>query len=239
MSMRLLLTRPEPDAARTAATLRARGHDVILSPLTTIEPLVGREFGDGPWSGSLVTSANAVRALAAHPRADELRSIPIFAVGKHTADAARDAGFADIVSADGNVDDLTELVAARFGGAGARFIYLAGENRAGDLAGALAARGLVVTTVTIYRAAAATRFLQPVQDALVKGQVDGVLHFSRRSAVIYLQCAKAGGLLAPALAPRHYCLSNNVSEPLITAGAALVAVAERPDEVALIALVGL
>jgi uroporphyrinogen-III synthase len=237
--MRLLVTRPEPDAMRTAATLRARGHDVILAPLTTIEPFADSEFGDGPWSGLLVTSANAVRALATHPRAADLASLPVFAVGKRTAEAARNAGFVDVVSADGNVEDLTELAAARAGGTGARLIYLAGADRAGDLAGALAMRGIAVTTVTIYRAAAATRFPPIAHDALVNGQVDGVLHFSRRGADIYLQCAEAGDIFAQALAPRHYCLSRNVSEPLSAAGAAIVAVAERPDEVALIALLGL
>ena len=35
--MRLLVTRPEPDAARTAASLRARGHDVALAPLLSAQ----------------------------------------------------------------------------------------------------------------------------------------------------------------------------------------------------------
>ena len=37
MTMRLLVTRPEPDNERTAAALRAQGHEVVLAPLLRIE----------------------------------------------------------------------------------------------------------------------------------------------------------------------------------------------------------
>jgi uroporphyrinogen-III synthase len=235
--MRLLVTRPEPDAARTAHMLRTRGHAVIVAPLTTIEPIAGVDPGAGPWSGLLVTSANAVRALAAQARAAEFVRLPVLAVGRRTADAAREVGFAEIVSADGNVDDLVGLTASRFGDTGARLIYLAGNDRAGNLAGALAARGITVRTVVIYRAVAAQTLPDDAKDALANGRIDGVLHFSPRGAGIYLRCAEADGLTAQALAPRHYCLSDNVSEPLSGAGARHIQVAERSDEAAMLALI--
>jgi len=235
--MRLLVTRPEQDAARTAQTLQAHGHSVILAPLMTIEPMADVALGTGSWSALLLTSANAVHALAAHPRAAEIMPLPVFAVGRRTADAAREAGFATVASADGNVDGLAELVASRLAGSDARLLYLAAEDRAGDLAAALAARGIVIETIVIYRAAAAGHFPKIASDALASGEVDGVLHFSRRSAEIYLQCAEADGLLAQALAPRHYCLSNNVGQPLMAAGAAHVEVARQPNEAGLIALI--
>jgi len=65
--LRLLLTRPEPDAARTAAALRAAGHEVLTAPMLRIEP-VAADLGAGPWEAVLITSANAARAVAAHPR---------------------------------------------------------------------------------------------------------------------------------------------------------------------------
>ena len=66
--MRLLLTRPEPDAQRTAAALRAQGHDVIIAPLLRIEPAADAEIGAGPWAAILITSANAAHAVATHAR---------------------------------------------------------------------------------------------------------------------------------------------------------------------------
>ena len=64
LNVRLLLTRPEPDAARTAAALRARGHEPIVAPLLAIEIVSDADLGAGPWAAILVTSANAVRAIA-------------------------------------------------------------------------------------------------------------------------------------------------------------------------------
>jgi uroporphyrinogen-III synthase len=73
--------------------------------------------------------------------------------------------------------------------------------------------------------------------ALRAGEVNGVLHFSRRSAVIYLDCARAAGVLDSALKPFHYCLSNVVAEPLVAAGARRVMIAQSPEENALLELV--
>ena len=39
--MRLLVTRPEPDATRQAETLAARGHESVIAPLLLIEPATG------------------------------------------------------------------------------------------------------------------------------------------------------------------------------------------------------
>ena len=66
--MRLLVTRPEPDAECTAAALRARGHIVLVAPLLRIETMENAEIGPGPFAAILVTSANAAPAIVAHRR---------------------------------------------------------------------------------------------------------------------------------------------------------------------------
>ena len=233
--MRLLLTRPEPDAQRTAAALRAQGHDVVAAPLLRIAPVTDAQIGDGPWAAILITSANAADAIAAHARVTPLRALPVFAVGQRSAEAVAAAGFADVTSADGNVTDLARLVAARMQPA-APLLYLAGEDRSGDLAGDLRARGFAVETMTIYRAVAATG-LPPVAAEALSSGIDGVLHFSRRSAEAYVNAARAAGMLANALKPVHFCLSAQVAEPLAQAGTADIRVAERPSEAALLALI--
>jgi len=237
--MRLLLTRPEPDNARTAALLRAGGHEVVLAPLLRIEAVRDADLGTPPsarsWAAILITSANGVRALAGHPRRSDLLALPVLAVGRGSADAARAAGFADVSSADGDADDLAELAARRFAGTRLPLLYLAGEDRSSDLGGALAARGLTVRTVAIYRAAKADRFPPAARAALEQGQIDGVLHFSRRSVESYLDCGR--DIAGPALEPVHYCLSARAAEPLRLAGAARIFVAAHPDEASLLALV--
>ena len=231
--MRLLVTRSEPDAARTAAALRARGHDVVLAPLLRIE-LLDFELPDEPWSAVVMTSANAARAVAEHPRRTALIAREAFAVGRHTADAARAAGFRTVHSADGDKDDLADMLRARRGETAAPLLYLAGEERAGDLA---AGDGPVVTVV-VYRALKAEHFTPEVAAALARRALDGVLHFSTRSAQAYLDCASRDGILEAALAPLHVCISRQVAQPLAAAGAAAIRIAPRPDESAMIEVVG-
>jgi uroporphyrinogen-III synthase len=235
--VRILLTRPQADAERTAATLRARGHEVIIAPLLAIEISSDVELGGGPWAAILVTSPNAVRAIAHHPRRDELRAIPAFAVGRHSAQEMRDLGFTDVGSADGNVSDLARLVAVRVS-CGARLLYLAGEERSGDLAGMLRPQGFAVDTALVYRAVTAETLPLRAKDALTDG-VDGVLHFSRRSAEAYVDAIRKADLAVSGLArPTHYCLSARIAERLKEAGAAAIRVAARPDEAALVELCG-
>ncbi len=231
--MRLLVTRPEPDGESTAAKLRAKGHEVFLAPLLQVKP-IDADIGSGPWGAVVITSVNALRAAERH--LSSLLMLPVFAVGRRTAEAARAAGFVEVMSADGDVGDLARVITARRG-IGAPLLHLAGEDRAGDLAGELAGVGVNVQTVVVYHAVMAGAFPSDVRDALVSGRIDSVLHFSRRSAESYLTCARTGGILAAALAPLHHCLSQAVAEPLAAAGATRIRVAERPNEAALLEVV--
>ena len=235
--MRLLVTRPEPDGERTAAVLRARGHEVMVAPLLRVAAIADADLGAGPHAGVIITSANAARALAAHPRRAELARLPVVAVGRRSAEAARAVGFDDVTSADGDARDLVRLVAARGSGMHAPLLYLAGEDRAADVAAELGRHGVPVRTVVVYRTVKAEAFPPSVRAELTAGTLAGVLHFSRRSAEAYLHCAEAAGTAAAALAPTHYCLSPQVAEPLTAAGAGSVRVAPRPDEAALLDLV--
>lgn len=233
--MRLLVTRPAADATRTAAALRARGHEPILAPLLDVEIMSDADLGAGPWSAILVTSANAVRAVAGHKRRDELRGIAVFTVGDRSAQAMRDAGFTTVTSAGGSVTDLARLVVARLTPP-ARLLYLAGEERSGDLGSLLRARNFAVDTVPVYRAV--INETRHARAAFAAG-IDGVLHFSRRSAEAYLAAARDTGLLDYAVKnPIHYCLSARVAEPLRLAGAARLHIAARADEAALLDLCG-
>jgi uroporphyrinogen-III synthase len=234
--VRLLLTRPQPDAARTAALLRARGHTVIMAPLLRIEPIASAEIHGGPWAAILITSANAARALSAHDQVRSLCDLPVFAVGERSAQAMREAGFSDVTSAHGDADDLARVVAERMP-AGVSLLYPAGEDRAGDLAGDLRARGLSVHMVVLYRAAVAKSLPQGAIDALRAG-IDGVLHFSRRSADAYVHAAAASGILPSALKPVQLCLSARAAAPLRRAGAVDIRIAPQPSEAALLALIG-
>ena len=234
-AVRLLLTRPQPDAARTAVALRALGHEPIVAPLIGIEVISEVDPDGGPWAAILLTNANALWAIAGFAWRDDWRDLPIFAVGDRTAQAVRENRFTAVTSAGGDVNDLANLVAARLNPP-ARLLYLTGEDRSGDLAGTLRARGFVVDMVVVYRAMVAETLPAEAATALTSG-IDGVLHYSRRSAETYVSAARAAGLLASALKPIHFCLSAQVAEPLAQAGASAIRIAPRPVETDLIGLI--
>lgn len=234
--MRILITRPVDESQRTAARLRELGHEALIAPVLHIEPVFDAALGKGPWGAVLMTSGNAARALTTHRRRAELTQLPLFAVGKQTAAAARRAGFTDITSADGDSRDLLRVVSGRRPLCRQPLLYLAGSDIARDLAGELSEHGLMVETVVIYRASAADAFAQDVQAQLRSGAIGGALHYSRRSAAIFVACAKAGGLLEEVRALTHWCLSERSAEPLRQIGAPRIHVAGRPEESALIDL---
>ena len=232
--MRLLVTRLEPDATRTAQTLRERGHEVMVAPLLSMQTIDADLAG--PYGAVLMTSANAARAITTHKRSAELRGLPAYAIGSGTADVAREAGFASVESAEGALVDLVRLIASRFAGGCAPLLYLAGEDRAGDLAGELAGRGIAVETAVIYRAVAAERLPAELAQALSVARLDGALHYSRRSATTLIELSRSAGVLNALLNLAHYCLSGDVALPWRNAGAGRISVASRPDEMGLIGL---
>jgi uroporphyrinogen-III synthase len=233
--MRVLVLRSQSSAAETAAQLHARGHESIIAPLMWIEIIARANLAAGPWAAFLLTSVHALRGLADQIDRDAVRRVPIFTVGQRTAQQISQRGFPSVTSADGNVNDLAELVAARLTPP-ARLLYLAGEDRFGDLAGKLSAKGFAVDTVIVYRAVMAENLPQPALDALANG-VDVILHYSRRSAEAYVNAARRSDVLAKALAPLHLCLSAQIAEPLAGAGATLIKVADRPNQAALLGLI--
>ena len=231
--MRVVVTRPKADGERTGAALRARGHEVLLAPLMTVEPIAADLTG--AWSAVVVTSANAPGAIAGNPARARLLGLPLCAVGRRSAEAAKQAGFTDVSAAGGDVRGLVQLVAGRHAKASAPLLYLAGEDRAADLVAELALRGIIADMRVVYRAVTAP-FPPELIAALKAGKVDAVLHYSRRSADNYVAGAKAAGIVDAALKPHHICLAAPVAAPLVVAGAGSIAIAPHPDEAALIGL---
>jgi len=231
--MRIVVTRPQVDAERTASVLRTRGHEVLVAPLMRVEPIAADLAGD--WGAIIITSANAPSAIADNPAREALVKLPLYAVGHRSADAAKTAGFANAHSAGGDVRDLVQLIAERHADAKAPLLYLAGEDRAADLIGELSVHGITAEMRVVYRALTAP-FPDELIEALRAGEVDAVLHFSRRSAENYLSGASQAGITAEALKPRHVCLSELIAAPLVVAGATAIAISPHPQEAALIEL---
>ena len=183
--MAVLVTRPSPDDETTAKALRARGFEVLRAPMLRFEPVPFQDDADANYGAVIVTSANALRAIAPH-LASRLVKLPLFAVGENTAEAARDAGFGEVVASKGDAGALRDLVLARAKSKQVKkaspLLYLAGADLARDLAGDLGENGFTVVTQTTYRMVPAPSLPQDVCDAFVAHEIEAELHYSRRSA---------------------------------------------------------
>ncbi len=212
--MRVLVTRPEPAASRTAARLRALGHEAIVAPLL-IPHAVAWALPPGDWQAVAFTSASAP-ALAGDRAA--LAHLPAYAVGEATAAAARAAGFTDVRSARGDASAVFALAAS---GGIARLLHLAGRDRSA----ASVPPGLTVGVVTVYAAELAARLDTPPFDL--------ALLYSVRTATRFAALFRGdrSGVAVVAL-----------SAPIAAAagtGWARVSVAAEPTEAALFAAAGL
>lgn len=237
--MRILITRPRTDAAALADELAGLGHTALIAPLMEIMADAGALLSLAGVQALLTTSANGVRALAAHPQGAAARSLPLFAVGAATAKAARRAGFTDIHIADGDVAALAALARRMLRPDKGRLIHIAGNVRAGDLKGLLENAGFIVETAVLYRAEAATR-LPPVADTAIRdGAVGGVVLYSPRTAHIYADLVMQAGLGAHIRLLHHFCLSPAVAAALsaLPLAPARRHVAGRPTQAALVALI--
>ena len=218
--MRIWITRAEPEASTTAERVRARGHDPVVAPVLEVQPC-----GEAPDLSGVAalafTSRNGVRAFAA---LSPERGLEVFAVGDATAAAAREAGFADVDSASGNVVALAQLIAGRKETLKGGVLYLAPEEPAGDLPGALAERGVAVRAQVVYRTA-------PSGLAAIPADVDAVLVHSPKAA---RRLAEAPGLEAAAPSLAAICISAATAEPLQGLGFAEVLVSPAPNETAML-----
>lgn len=234
--MRLIVTRPEPDDDRTARALIRLGHQAILSPMLDIIVDPKAKIPKASYQAVLVTSSNAVRALAARTDRPFAPDTPLLAVGDQTALEAKRAGFTAARSAGGNVEDLIAF-ASGLKPTDGPLLYATGEARAGDLAEQLKERGFEVETVILYRAEARARLAKVAEAALSDGSVDGVLLYSRRTAAAFALALRAAGLAPLGENVVCFCLSAGCAEPLAAVTSGKVLVAERPDQLALFALI--
>jgi len=236
--MVVLVTRPQPDDEATAVALRARGFEVLKAPMLRFEPVAFQDDTDAAYGAVIVTSANALRGIEPHLENSRLLALPLFAVGERTADAARDAGFEKVISADGDAAGLRDCVLASVKTKELKkaspLLYLAGADLARDLAGELGERGFTVVTHTTYRMAPVSSLPREICDAFAAHRIEAVLHYSRRSARAFLQAARAGGVEISALAIPQCCISAQVATVVRDAGATQVVVAATPDENALL-----
>ncbi len=234
--MRLLVTRPEPDAGREAELLAARGHQAVLAPLLTIEFARDAPMELAGAQALLATSRNALRALASHPAREDAIKLPLLAVGDATAGEAQTLGFSDVTIGPGTGAKFAKLIASEYEPGRGALVHLSGETIAFDLKSALESQGFTVRRFVLYRAIPLGALPAEALRLLTAGELDGVILMSPRTAKTFAELVTRHGLVTQANGLVCYCLSEAVAEAVRPLGGT-IRVAARPREEDILALV--
>jgi Uroporphyrinogen-III synthase len=224
---RIWITRAQPGADATAERVRALGHEALVAPLLAVRVLPDVEIDLTGVAALAFTSANGVRAFAdACPE----RSLRVFAVGAATAQAARQAGFRSVLSADGDVEALAEGIGIRRAELKGAVLHPGAAEPAGDLAGSLQKHGIEARRLVLYETVPVKL---SAEEAERLASADVALLHSPRAAQVMAKVLKAH----PAPHLRALGLSKAVIKPLQRTPLAARAYPPFPLEAALLNLI--
>ncbi len=231
--MFVLLTRPLDEALRTAEKLKALGHTAVLSPVIEIVA-TGAAWPRGVVDAVVATSARAFQCLDLAPDwplPEARRLYPLFVVGAKTAEAARARGFEGVSQITLDAKALCSVIRDRFE-PNARVLYLAGRDRKSDLETCCNKAGVTLEAIETYAAQSAAQLSDEAVRLADEGIIGAVLHFSRRSAEIFLRLTGETRFdPAPLI---HVAISADAAAPL--AALPKVVVVQEPSEDAILAL---
>ena len=183
----------------------------MIAPLLDIRIGAQRPIPNRAYQAVLITSANGARALMNHPAQQRLTRMPALAVGPHSRAAAQAAGFTHVTEAAGDIASITAQAAKELEPRRGPLLYLSGEETSGDLEGILRKSGFEVDRVIMYAAVPARELPAMVAAAIRRRAADGVLLYSRRTALVWMKCIAAAELGSYMDRITHFCLSGAVA----------------------------
>ena len=185
--MHILLTRALDDCTEMIIKFKSLGHQVSHIPLLKINKVDYEQINSLDFKGIIFTSANSIKFL-------DLKNIDknllCFCVGSATEKKARSVGFQNVIAAEGNVENLKELILQNFNKKDGNLIYISGETVSVDLDHQLSKEGYNIKRVINYR----TTHNQNFDDEFVKELKlkipDMVYVYSQNSALSLLNFIK-------------------------------------------------
>ena len=185
--MHILLTRPLEDCSEMILKFRSLGHQVSHLPLLKIDKVKYEEINFSDFKGIIFTSANAIKFL-------DVRSINkkilCFCVGNVTEIKARSVGFQNIITAEGNVANLKELILQNFDPKDGRLLYVSGETISIDLDKELLVEGYSIKRIINYQTNHNKKFDENFINELKQKIPDIVYVYSQNSASSFLSFIK-------------------------------------------------
>ena len=185
--MHILLTRPLDDCFEMISKFKSLGHKVSHLPLLSIDKMDCEQINSSDYKGIIFTSANAIKFLD-FKNID--KNLQCFCVGSATEKKARSAGFQNVIVAEGNVDNLKELVLQNFNKKEGKLLYVGGETISVDLDQQLIREGYNIKRIVNYKTTHNQKFDESFVKELKLKIPDIVYVYSQNSASSFLNFIK-------------------------------------------------
>ena len=163
------------------------GNKVSHLPLLNISGIDYEKIDFLDFKAIIFTSANAIKFLDVK-KID--KKILCFCVGNFTEKKARNVGFQNVISSEGNVENLKELILQNFNKKLGKMIYVSGETTAGKLDQQLKKEGYDIKRIINYRSTHIEKFKESFIEELKINMPDIVYVYSQNSASSFLKFIK-------------------------------------------------
>jgi len=207
-NMHILLTRPLEDCNEMILKFQSLGHNVSHLPLISIEGLEYESLNFSDFKGIVFTSANAIKFLDIQNIDKKLNC---FCVGSITEKKARSVGFQNVFAADGNVENLKELILLNFNPSEGKLLYVSGEIISSNLDQNLISEGYNIKRIINYRANPIEKYDQNFIEKLKLKMPDIVYVYSQNSAINFLKVIKDYQLEALWMETNLMCMGEKTS----------------------------
>ena len=209
--MHILLTRPLEDSKDLIMRFKELGHQVSHLPVITIEKKDYEDPNYNEFKGIIFTSSNAIKNLDI---SKINKDIFCFCVGNATEKIAKEKGFQNIFTAEGNVSNLKEIILQNFDPKNGNLIYVSGELVSYDLEKELKYEGYYVKRIINYSVNSNEKLSDEFVGQLKNSIPEIVFIYSENSARSYLSLLKKYNLIDNWMDTNLMCLGEKSSAVL-------------------------
>ena len=209
--MHVLFTRPIDDTKDLILKFQSLGHIVSSIPVISIKIKEYSKIDFSSFKGIIFTSSNAIKFLDIKLLD---KNIKCFCVGYATELLAKEKGFQNIFSAEGNVNNLKEIILQNFKSSEGKLLYISGETITFELDKFLISEGLKVERVINYSSDPIEKFNEILIDDLKNNVPDIVYIYSQNSAISFKNLIKNYNLQNHWMNTNLMCISEKTSSVL-------------------------
>ena len=209
--MHILITRPLDDSEEIILKFRDLGHKVSHMPVIEIEKVSFQDIDFDEYKALIFTSANSLKFLDTKKIH---KKIFCFCVGLATEKKALQLGFQNVITAEGNVRNLEELILQNFNSSDGKILYISGEVISNDLDKNLNLKGYNVKRIINYK----TKPIQKLDDKFIQSlklNIPQIVYiYSKSSAESFLNLSKYYDLNDYWMNTNLMCMSEKTSSVL-------------------------